>query len=53
MPCDEYTHTHTHHTQQIFSFQYSENDLIISFSADSQTPGPAQPGPEVLPSPCP
>ena len=53
VPCDEvHTHTHTTHSRS-FSFQCSENDLIISFSADSQTPGPAQPGRKSSPPPVP
>lgn len=51
-PAMRYTHTHTTHSRS-FSFQCSENDLIISFSADSQTPGPAQPGRKSYPPPVP
>lgn len=47
--CTAMRHTHS----RSFSFQCSENDLIISFSADSQTPGPAQPGRKSYPPPVP
>lgn len=47
--CTAMRHTHS----RSFSFQCSETDLIISFSADSQTPGPAQPGRKSYPPPVP
>ena len=47
--CPALRHTHS----RSFSPHCSENDLITSVSADSQTPGTAQPGRKSCPPPVP